>query len=304
LNGILPPVLISAGVGAKTSGAWYNLVSPEFFSLLEIPILDGRNFKVDEARSGAPVVIISQLTARRLWPQGNAIGREIFIRRDEQRTWGSELPRYSSARVVGVTRNIISSTIPYGPDPPLVYFPATTANSSVLIRVSGDVENARLRLDKELSTLAGEDIEDIHSMDQSFALSVYLFRAGSWVGMLLGGLALLLTLSGIYGVLSYLVTQRTKEIGIRMALGATVSAVTALVMKQSMRLAVVGIGLGTAMALGVSRFLASHLVFINTFDLLAYAAGVMLVVAASLGAAYFPSLRAARIDPVSTLRYD
>jgi ABC-type antimicrobial peptide transport system permease subunit len=124
------------------------------------------------------------------------------------------------------------------------------------------------------------------------------------MGSLLGGLALALTLSGIYGVLSYLVTQRTKEIGIRMALGASIGAVTRLVMTQSMRLAAVGIGLGTALALGVSRLLAAHLVFINTFDLLAYAAGVFLVVAASLGAAYFPSRRAARIDPLTTLRYD
>ena len=304
LNGILPAVSISAGEGTKTSDAWYNHVSPEFFSLLDIPILEGRNFTADEARSGAPVVIISQLTARRLWPQGNAIGREIFIRHNARTNWGEPLLQYSATRVVGVTRNIISCSIPYGPDPSLIYFPATTAKYALLIRVNGNVEKARLRLDRELSTLAGEDIEDIHTMDQSFALSVYLFRVVSWVGSLLGGLALLLTLSGIYGVLSYLVTQRTKEIGIRMALGASIGAVTRLVMTQSMRLAAVGIGLGTAMALGVSRFLASHLVFINAFDLLAYAAGVVLVVAASLGAAYFPSRRAARIDPVTTLRYD
>jgi predicted permease len=304
LNGVLPPVLISAAAGAKASDAWYNYVSPEFFSLLDVPILEGRKFTVDEARSGAPVVIISQLTARRLWPKGNALGSEIFIRHDDRTDWGEPLPQYSAARVVGVTRNIISCTIPYGPDPPLVYFPATLGKLSLLIRVNGNVENARLRLDKELSTLAGEDIRDIHTMDQSFALSVYIFRVGSWLGSLLGGLALLLTLSGIYGVLSYLVSQRTKEIGIRMALGASIGAVTRLVMVQSMRLAVVGIGLGTALALGVSRFMASHLVFVNTFDFSAYAAGVFLVVAAALGAAYFPSRRAARIDPVTTLRYD
>jgi predicted permease len=304
LNGLLPPVLISAGSGAKASHAWYNYVSPEFFSVLDLPILEGRNFTGEEARSGAPVVIVSQLTARRLFPGGNALGREIFIRHNDRIDWGEPLPEYSAARVIGVTRNIISCTIPYGPDPPLVYFPATLGKLSLLIRVNGNVENARLRLDQELSTLAGEDIEDIHTMDQSFALSVYLFRVGSWFGSLLGGLALALTLSGIYGVLSYLVSQRTKEIGIRMALGASIGAVTRLVMMQSMRLAVVGIGLGTALALGVSRFLAAHLVFVNTFDLLAYAAGVFLVVAAAIGAAYFPSRRAARIDPVTTLRYD
>ena len=174
----------------------------------------------------------------------------------------------------------------------------------MLIRVNGNVENTRLRLDKELSALTGEEIEDIHSMDQGFAMSVYPFRVGSWIGSLLGGLALILTLSGIYGVLSYLVTQRTKEIGIRMALGATTGDVTRLVLAQSGRLAAVGIVVGTALALGVSRWFAAHLVFINAFDLLAYAGGGLLVVAASLGAAYIPSRRAARINPVTTLRYD
>jgi predicted permease len=304
LNGILPPVLISDRGKAKTTDAWYNFVSPEFFPLLEVPILDGRNFTQNEALSSAPVAIISQLTARRLWPNASAVGREIFIRRDVRTNWGSELPNYSAVRVVGVTRNIISCTIPYGPDPPVVYFPATPTKYGLLIRVNGNVENARLRLDKELSALTGEEIEDIHSLDQGFAMSVYPFRVGSWIGSLLGGLALLLTLSGIYGVLSYLVTQRTKEIGIRMALGATTGNVTRLVMGQSGRLAAVGILVGTGLALGVSRWFAAHLVFINAFDLFAYAGGGLLVVAASLGAAYIPSRRAARINPVTTLRYD
>ena len=124
------------------------------------------------------------------------------------------------------------------------------------------------------------------------------------MGSALGGLALLLTLSGIYSVLSYLISQRTKEIGIRMALGATTRAVTRLVLQQSGRLALIGIAIGTVLALGVSRLFASHLVLINTFDLIAYSTAICLVAAAALAAAYFPSRRAARIDPLTTLRYD
>lgn len=304
LNGILPSVLISGREAAKTIDAWYNFVSPEFFSLLEIPILDGRNFSVTEALSGAPVAIVSQLTAARLWPNRSAVGREIFIRQDTRAGWGSPLPTYSAVQVIGVTRNIISCSIPYGSDPPVVYFPATTAKYGVLIRVKGNVENTRLRLDKELSSLTGEEVEDIHSMDQGFALNVYPFRVGSWTGSLLGGLSLILTLSGIYGVLSYLVTQRTKEIGIRMALGATTGNVTRLVLRQSGRLAAIGLVVGMALALGVSRWFAAHLVFINAFDLLAYFGGGLLVAAAALTAAFIPSRRAARINPVTTLRYD
>ena len=299
LDGILPPLSISAGEGTKVFDAWYNHVSPEFFSLLEIPILEGRNFTADEARSGAPVAIVSELTARRLWPKGDALGHEIFTRQD-----GKPSPQYPAARVIGVARNIISCSIPYGPDPPLIYFPAATSKHALLLRVNGNVDIARRKLETELATLGSEDIEESHTMEQSFALSVYPFRAASWVGSMLGGLALLLTVSGIYGVLSYLVAQRTKEIGIRMALGASTRAVTGLVMRQSMRLAAVGIGLGIALALGVSHWFASHLVFVNTFDVFAYGGGVLLVAAACVAAAYVPSRRAARIDPLTTLRYD
>jgi hypothetical protein len=206
---------------------------------------------------------------------------------------------------VGVARNIISCSIPYGPDPALIYFPSTLAGSgSLMLRVRGDVETVRRALVSDLDTMFPGAVNQIHPMDQAFELNVYPFRVAAWVGSTLGGLALLLTLSGIYGVLSYLITQRTKEIGIRMALGATTGEVTRLVLRQSGRLAAVGVALGTALALGVSRLFASHLVFLNTFDSVAYTAGVMLVVAASLAAAYFPSRRAARIDPIATLRYD
>jgi ABC-type antimicrobial peptide transport system permease subunit len=141
-------------------------------------------------------------------------------------------------------------------------------------------------------------------MDEMRAVGVYPFQAASWVCAGIGALALLLTLSGIYGVLSYLVTQRTKEIGIRVALGASTGSVTRLVLRQSMRLAAFGIALGSVLALGVSRLFAAHLVGINMFDSLAYGGGVLLVLAASAAAAYFPSRRAARIDPITTLRYD
>jgi predicted permease len=305
LDGMLPNLTISARDGQTTVNAWHNHVSPEFFNVLEIPILEGRSFTPDEAAAGAPVAIISELAARSLWLKGNAVGREISIQRDPQSDWGEPLPRYPAVRVVGVARNIISCSIPYGPDPALIYFPSTLAgHGSLMVRVRGDVETARRALVSDLDATFPGAVNQIHPMDQAFELNVYPFRVAAWVGSALGGLALLLTLSGIYGVLSYLITQRTKEIGIRMALGATTAEVTRLVLKQSGRLAVVGVALGTALALGVSRLFASHLVFVNTFDAVAYVAGVMLVVTAALVAAFFPSRRAARIDPSATLRYD
>jgi len=130
------------------------------------------------------------------------------------------------------------------------------------------------------------------------------FRAASMIGAALGGLALFLTLTGIYGVVSYFVTQRTKEIGIRVALGATTRTVVGLVLKQSLRLTLIGIGLGVGLALVVSRLIASSLVFMRGFDAAAFAAGVLLVASSAMAAAYVPSRRAVQIDPIQTLRYD
>ncbi|HET8827267.1 MAG TPA: FtsX-like permease family protein [Terriglobales bacterium] len=124
------------------------------------------------------------------------------------------------------------------------------------------------------------------------------------IGAALGGLALFLTLTGIYGVLSYFVTQRSKEIGIRVALGATTRAVVGLVLKQLLRLTAIGICLGLGLVLCVSRLLASNLVFMRGFDAAAFAAGILLVASSALAAGYIPSRRAAQIDPIQTLRYD
>jgi ABC-type antimicrobial peptide transport system permease subunit len=133
---------------------------------------------------------------------------------------------------------------------------------------------------------------------------VYPFRAASFIGLAVGGLALLLTVSGVYATVSYLVTRRTKEIGVRMALGATTGAVTALMLIQSVRVAGAGIGFGVALAVGVSRLLASRMVFMRAFDLPALAGGVLVVAAAAIAAGYIPSRRAARVDPITSLRCD
>jgi ABC-type antimicrobial peptide transport system permease subunit len=148
------------------------------------------------------------------------------------------------------------------------------------------------------------EVSFIVPMDEAVAVQIYPFRASSWVGSALGGLALALSLSGIYGVLSYLVSQRTKEIGIRMALGASTSSVVRIVLSQSMRLAVVGIVLGSTLALGVSRLFASELQNVDTFDGLAYIGSIAVALVAALAAAYLPSRRAANVDPITALRCD
>jgi ABC-type antimicrobial peptide transport system permease subunit len=164
--------------------------------------------------------------------------------------------------------------------------------------------NSRKPIEKALDRIAPSAADFISPMDQALELQSYPFRVIFWITSALGGLALVLTVSGIYGVLSYLVSQRTREIGIRVALGAGAASVVRLVMQQSIRLAAIGTALGVVGALAAAPVFAHVVAALNPFDAGAYAGGVLLVMAAAVGAALYPSRRAAGIDPAITLRCD
>jgi len=289
------PVMPAQG-GARLQIA-SNRVSPEYFTLFEIPIVRGRNFTAEESRTAASTAIVSESTAQQLWPNQDAVGRTLRVGADQR-----------VVSVVGIARDEISRWLTNGDEKTLVYFPASlrTAGSKLFVRVHGDAEAARRKLDANLTALDPNALSEIHKLQiqEWVTEDTYSFQLAYWMSSAIGILALLLTLSGIYGVLSYIVSQRTKEIGIRMAMGATSRAVTGLVLKQSMRLAIIGAFVGGMLAMGMSKILASVLVVINTFDVAAYIGGVALVLGACAAAAYFPSRRASRIDPLTTLRYD
>jgi predicted permease len=294
LGGPVPEVNATARGGlAINTGA--NHVSPAYFEMLGIPIIRGRNFTTEEAGSEAPVALISAATAQRLFPHADPLGETIHVTAKSER----------DVRVIGVVADIVTCCVPYGKDGALLYLPAReSATGAVLVRVRGAVESEKRRLDALLATRAPGAVSELHSLDQYRAYGLYPFRAASMIAIAVGGLALLLTLSGIYGVVSFVVTQRTKEIGVRVALGATAGSVTRLVLKQSLRLAAMGGSVGLALAFGLSRMLASQMIFMQVFDVAAFGTGVSAVVVTAVIAGYVPSRRAARIDPLETLRYD
>ena len=136
-------------------------------------------------------------------------------------------------------------------------------------------------------------------------MQAYPFDVAFWISNVVAGIALLLTLSGVYGVLSYVVVQRTKEFGIRVALGASRGDVTALVLRQSMRLAAYGIAIGVLFALGASKLLSTLVeAYLEVLEPTAYAGGVVVVLAACLAAAWIPSRRATLVNPAVTMRHD
>jgi hypothetical protein len=288
-------------------------VSPEYFQVFQLPILRGRSFTAEEARAGAALAVISQATAQRLWPEGDALDQILRIEPNPRQRRSLADPRagppaYPSARVIGIARDAVNGWVGDGVDRTCVFLPSTAqAPGNVLFaQVRGEPEAARRRIDSTLSASLPGSISQIQTMDEILAVQRYPFRASYWISAAIGGLALLLTLSGVYGVLSYLVTQRTKEIGIRVALGASTGSVAGLVLKQSLKFSAAGTMIGALAALGVSRILASQVdaFLFDSFDAIAYGMVAGLVMAASACAAYLPSRRAARIEPLTTLRYD
>jgi predicted permease len=298
--------LDSAFPGALGVGG-YDYVSPEFFSVFGIPILQGRTFTQNEALAGAPVGIITQAVASRLFPNENAIGKSIRLTKDPGRRQGTL--RYQEVRVIGVARDINTELSDSETNRSYIFFPTTPAapGNSLVIRVKGDSQAARQRIDAVLAAEVPGSVDEIHTMRMFVLGRQYPFKVAYWVSASVGMLALLLAIAGIYGVISYVVMQRRKEIGIRMVMGASEAQMVGLVLKQSVRLAVIGLSAGTILALVVSRIYSSAFDksgTIDTFDPFAYSGAIALVFAACVCAALFPSRKAARIDPVTTLRCD
>ena len=295
------PIAFVKSASGAILGSAANSVSREYFSTFDIPLLRGRDFTADEARSGSPVVLLSQTAALQLWPNQEP-GRSLDLVADQAAS--AEFRRNQTVAVVGIVGDEPSRWISGGESKAIIYFPtdSKTPGTKLFVGVHGDAEPVMHRLDADLTDALEEmDALQIRRWVIEDAYSLHIVY---WVAIALGSLALLLTLSGIYGVVAHIVSQRTKEIGIRMALGATTGSVERLVLKQSMRLAVAGGVVGCMLALGVSKILSSILLMINTYDVAVYAGGIAFVWMVCAAAAYLPARRVARVDPASTLRFD
>jgi predicted permease len=307
LDATLPDISASGEPAAGLVRIGYKYASPEYFQALEIPILKGRNFTPAEARAGAPAVILSESAAHRLWPNQDALGQTLHLMPTTGPVRGGRPPRSQPVQVVGIARDSSVRRIAE-PDRSCLFFPTDLEDprNVLLVRAHGDPETARRSLNAAIEESDAGAIEDVQTLQAELAASIWTYRVAFWISTVLGSIALLLTLSGIYAVLSYVVAQRTKEIGIRMAMGSSARAVTGLVLGQSLRLAGIGIAAGSALALAASRLLSALTaqVSIDVFDRAAYFGGIAVVLAACLAAAFFPARRAARIDPITTLRYD
>ena len=302
------------GAGGKSS-VTYQFVSPEYFGVFDLDLVRGRGFTQTERDASAAVAVVSESVARELWPGVDAIGQVLRLEPDtqamtERRAPTDPLLQPRSVAVVGVARDVAGLRLAdvrfSGAG---VYMPtsAEAARTSLALRVRGDIERARHALIDRLTAI-DPNMSEVSSLQAVVSAGAYLLGIPFWITLVLGALALLLTLSGLFSVLSYLVEQRRREIGVRMALGATSGSIGALVLLQSARPVGIGMVLGGCLTAGIGAALlatpAAGLIgsIVRLFDPLAYAASLLCILAACASAALIPALRAARIDPVAALR--
>jgi hypothetical protein len=249
-----------------------------------------------------------------LWPNADAVGQQIRLDADltsEPRRAGQPPLESRTFTVAGVVRDVAGFRLAPS-NKAVVYVPtnAAVAGTSLTARVHGDPELARQKLLDRLTMIDPDMARQVGTMRTMARMEGYFLEIAFWLTVVLGALALALTVSGLFGVLSYVVAQRTREIGVRMALGATAGDVTRLVLAQSIRPVGAGLVVGGGSAAALAALLLATPAaagvgeVVHVLDPIAYAASLVLIIATCLVAASIPALRAARLDPALTLRHE
>ena len=272
----------------------FNEVSPDFFSLLGVPIVRGRNFTSTETRTGAALAIVTESAARQFWPKQDPIGKILHMEGE------------SDMQVIGVAKDAQVSHL-------------ARSNETYLYLPAGPKEQIRMKLlvhgASGFASTASGIRAAIHSIDPGLVVDVAklednleVWRAPSRIVAILAGslgaLGMLLACIGVYGVVSYAVSRRVREIGIRMTLGADAREVKSLILRQAMRPVVIGALVGIAGCAAVSQVLNSMLFGISPHDPVAFVTVPLVLLAVALVASYIPARRATQVDPMVALRYE
>jgi predicted permease len=271
-------------------------VTSDYFRTMQIPSISGRFFSPEDTGKSQPVVIVDQKMADRFWPHGDAVGKRV--RQGDRDSWKT------IAGVVGVVKE-------YGLDTDtrmVVYYPnlqRTPASMYLVARTTTDPASMTDAIVGQVHALDPDvPVFDIATMQERFHDSLARQRFASAMLAAFAGFALILAAVGVYGVMSFLVTQGTPDIAIRMALGAQRSSILSLVFRQGLGLALIGIVTGLAGALVLTRLMASLLFSVSATDPLTFAGVSALLMIVAVAACYFPARRAMRVDPMVALRYE
>ncbi len=269
-------------------------ISANYFQLLGIPIIRGRAFEPRENTWDQHVIIVSESTARKFWPGEDPIGKRVRV---------SEANVYQE--VVGVSKDIRATGLG-AVDPVFIYFAAgskTHPSHSLLARGAAGEAVISKAIREEVQALDSNVLVQTGSLENNLALFQLPSRILSILAFALGVAGLLLASLGIYGVMAYAVTQRTREIGIRMTMGAQRRDVMQLILGQSMRPVAVGVAVGLALSAGASRLLTSLLYGVSPLDSVVFVGVALFLSGVAFLAGYVPAKRAARVDPMTALRH-
>jgi putative ABC transport system permease protein len=280
--------------------AYIHLVSPEFFDAVGAPILAGRTFTEIEMQGQAGVAVVTENLTRRFWPGEDPIGKRIKAGgADSKEPWST---------IIGVVPEMKYRGLPDNPTAdPDVFVPFNDRRRNVIILI---------RSSMDASSLAGAARAAVHEVDPSIpiyeattmsdrvAQAIEQSRFAGWMMTVFAGLALTLASIGLYGVMAYTVRLRTRELGVRIAIGASPGAVTGAVLREGMLLVGIGIAIGIASAIALTRLLNTLLFGVGAMDPLTFGGVAVVLAGVALVACYVPARRASRIDPVTALRWE
>jgi putative ABC transport system permease protein len=291
-------------------GQWMN-VAPDYFDVFDIPVRRGRDFDDRDTSVAPKVVIVNEAFVREFFPEQEPLGQQLIIGRGVMREFATE----SERQIVGVVGDTRDGGLNNDPQPAM-YVPQAQVPDAAnalnvrlspmgwVVRTQGEPALLSSQIQEALRQATGLPVTDVRPMADVVSRSTSRQRFNMWLMTIFGVCALLLAAIGIYGLMAYSVEQRTQEIGIRLALGATVSSVKHMIVRQGMILAVAGIAVGLASAFGLAQLMQSMLFGVTARDPIVFIGIPILLTMVAFVAVWLPAQRASRVDPIVALRYE
>jgi predicted permease len=286
--------------GQLAPSSSFNMISPDYFQTMKIPLVRGRTFTDADDQKSPYVAIVNEKMAEEFWPHEDPIGRHFEMFSDSG---------HHAIQIVGIAKDSRARSL-RGPMRPFFYVPLPQNYSSIAtlqIRTAAAPDSMIPEVEKEIESVAPQlPVFNVQTMTQGLytVSGLLVFQVGASLAAALGILGLILAIVGVYGVVSYAASQRTHEIGIRMALGAQPRDILKMILGQGLPIVGIGLVMGLALAFAIARLVGNFLVSVSPTDPFTYVAVSLVLVLVAVAACYIPARRAMRVDPMVALHYE